>query len=38
LPFNKSKPWGSPKNLVNIVELVDFLACPPMKVIDKKTL
>jgi hypothetical protein len=38
LPFNKSKPWGSPNNLANIVELLDFHACPPMKVIGRKAL
>jgi hypothetical protein len=37
LPSNKSKPWGSLENLANIIELLDFLACP-MKVTSKKAL
>jgi hypothetical protein len=35
---NKSKPWRNLENPVNIVELLDFLACPPMKVIGIKAL
>ncbi len=38
LPSNKSYPLGSPKNLANIVDFVDFLAWPPMKKIGKKNL
>jgi hypothetical protein len=25
LPFDNSKPWGRPKNLANMVDLLDFL-------------
>jgi hypothetical protein len=38
LPSNKWKPWGSLKTLVNIVELLNFLTCPLMKVTSTKTL
>jgi len=38
LPSNKSKPWGSLENPTNIVELLDFLACPPMTVMSIKAL
>jgi hypothetical protein len=38
LPSNKSKPWGSLKNLGNNIKLLDFPTCPPMKVTSKKAL
>jgi hypothetical protein len=38
LPSNKSKPWGSPENPIDIIKLLDFLACPLMKIIGRKAL
>jgi hypothetical protein len=38
LPSNKSNPWGSLKNLTNIIDLLAFPISLPLKVIGKKTL
>jgi len=35
---NNSHPYGRPENLANIVDLLYFLACPPMDLIGNETL
>ncbi len=38
LPSNNSSPCERPRNLANIVDLLDFLICPPMNFIGNETL